>query len=162
MENGSNNAVVYLTKDRFQELENELRMLKTKGRAEMAQKIAEARSYGDLSENSEYDAAREAQQMLEMRIAKLEQTLSRARIIQEGDLPNDRVYILSTVVLQNKKTGEQITYKLVSPEEADFERGKLSITSPVGKALLGRKEGEELAVNVPAGVLEYKILKVSR
>jgi transcription elongation factor GreA len=162
MENGSNNAVVYLTKDRFQELENELRMLKTKGRAEMAQKIAEARSYGDLSENSEYDAAREAQQMLEMRIAKLEQTLSRARIIQEGDLPNDRVYILSTVVLQNKKTGEQITYKLVSPEEADFEQGKLSITSPVGKALLGRKEGEELAVNVPAGVLEYKILKVSR
>ncbi|MGB9773346.1 MAG: transcription elongation factor GreA [Bacteroidota bacterium] len=162
MENGSNNAVVYLTKDRFQELENELRMLKTKGRAEMAQKIAEARSYGDLSENSEYDAAREAQQMLEMRIAKLEQTLSRARIIQEGDLPNDRVYILSTVVLQNKKTGEQITYKLVSPEEADFEQGKLSITSPVGKALLGRKEGEEFAVNVPAGVLEYKILKISR
>ncbi|PIU45674.1 MAG: transcription elongation factor GreA [Ignavibacteriales bacterium CG07_land_8_20_14_0_80_59_12] len=157
----NDNGVVYLTRERFRELERELHELKTKGRTEMAHKIADARSYGDLSENAEYDAAKEAQGHLELRISKLEQTLSRARIIQESDLPNDKIYILSNVVLKNLKSGEEVTYKMVSAEEADFELGKLAITSPIGKALMGKKEGEEVKVNVPAGVFEYKIVKVS-
>jgi len=156
------NGSIYLTRERLVELENELRDLKINGRADMAQKISEARSFGDLSENAEYDAAKEAQQHLELRIAKLEETLSRSRIIESSDLPNDKVYILSVVRLHDLKTEETIDYRLVSPEEADFEKNKISITSPIGKALMGKKAGEVVKVNVPAGVLEYKILKLSR
>lgn len=156
------NGTVYLTRDRLVELENELRNLKINDRVEMAQKIAEARSHGDLSENAEYDAAKEAQQHLELRISKLEDTLSRARIIESSDLPNDKVYILSVVKLHDLKTKETIEYRLVSPEEADFEKNKISLTSPIGKALMGKKVGDLVKVNVPAGILEYKILDLSR
>ncbi|MEP0821694.1 MAG: transcription elongation factor GreA [Ignavibacterium sp.] len=156
------NGHVYLTRERLVELEKELRDLKINGRAEMAQKIAEARGYGDLSENAEYDAAKEAQQHLELRIQKLEDTLSRAQILESSELPNDKVYILSVVKLKDLKSNETIEYRLVSPEEADFEKNKISVTSPIGKALLGRKEGETIKVKVPAGNLEYKLLKVSR
>ncbi len=158
----SNNGKVYLTRERIRELEVELREMKVKGRAEMAQKIAEARSYGDLSENAEYDAAKEAQQHLELRISKVEQTLSRAQIIDSSDLPNDKVYILSFVKLQEVKTGEITDYRLVSPEEADFEKNKISVTSPFGKGLMGRAKGDVVEIKVPAGILKYKILEISR
>jgi len=156
------NGQVYLTRERLVELEKQLRELKINGRAEMATKIAEARSYGDLSENAEYDAAKEAQQHLELRIQKIEETLVRARIIESSDLPNDKVYILSKVKLKDMKTKETIEYLLVSPEEADFDKNKISVTSPIGKALMGKKSGEVLKIKVPAGFLEYKILDVTR
>jgi transcription elongation factor GreA len=157
-----NNGAVYLTRERLVELEHELHRLKVHDRAEMAQKIGEARSHGDLSENAEYDAAKEAQQHLELRIAKLEQTLSRARIIESKDLPNDKVYILSKVKLKDLKTDEVVNYILVSPEEADFEKNKISVTSPIGRGLMGKTQGESIKVAVPAGTLEYKILEISR
>jgi transcription elongation factor GreA len=157
-----NNGSVYLTRERLVELEAELRDLKIKGRAEMAQKIAEARGHGDLTENAEYDAAKEAQEHLEMRIAKLEETLSRAQIIQSSELPNDKVYILSLVLLEDLKSGERIEYRLVSPEEADFEKNKISVTSPFGKGLMGKTKGDLVSIKVPAGELSYKILEINR
>jgi len=155
-------GTVYLTKERMLELERELREMKTKGRAEIADKIAEARSHGDLSENAEYDAAKEEQGLFELRIRKLESVLVRARIINSKDLPNDAVYILSNVTLQDLKNGEVVTYKLVSQEEADSEENKISVSSPIGKALLKRKLGDEVRIVVPAGVLEYRITDISR
>ncbi len=157
-----NNGIVYLTRERLVELERELHELKLNGRAEMARKIAEARAHGDLSENAEYDAAKEEQQHLELKIAKLEHTLSRARIIESKELPNDKVYILSKVKLKDLKTNEIVYYTLVSPEEADFERNKISVTSPLGRGLMGKTEGESAKIQVPAGTLEYKILEISR
>lgn len=156
------NGAVYLTRERLIELENELRELKINGRADIARKIGDARGHGDLSENAEYDAAKEEQQLLELRIAKLEQTLSRAQIIESKDLPNDKVYILSRVKVLDVKTKEEVVYTLVSPEEADFEANKISVTSPIGKSLLGKKEGEIVTIMVPAGTLEYKLLEINR
>lgn len=154
-------GTVYLTRERMLELEKELQHMKVKGRAEIAEKIAEARSHGDLSENAEYDAAKEEQGLFELRISKLEDLLSRARIIDKSDLPTDAVYILSDVTLEDLKTGETVTYKLVSQEEADFEKNKLAVTSPIGKALLKKKVGDIVKVQVPVGTLEYKILEVA-
>jgi transcription elongation factor GreA len=162
VDNNKSNGIVYLTRERLVELEKELHDLKLNGRAEMAQKIGEARSHGDLSENAEYDAAKEAQQHLELKIAKLEQTLSRARIIESNDLPNDKVYILTKVSLKDLKTQENVEYILVSPEEADFERGKISVTSPLGKGLMGKNKGDVVKIPVPAGTLQYQILEISR
>ncbi|MCK5644153.1 MAG: transcription elongation factor GreA [Gammaproteobacteria bacterium] len=153
---------VYLTRERLVAMEQELRQLKTEGRKSMAQKIAEARGHGDLSENAEYDAAKEEQQHLETKIAKLEMSLSRAKIIQAKDLPNDKIYILSNVTLKDLKTGEEYQYLLVSPEESDFDENKISVTSPIGKGLLGRKKGEAVEIKVPAGILHYEILDISR
>ncbi len=157
-----NNGRVYLTRGRLTELEQELKQLKTAGRKEMAQKIAEARGYGDLSENAEYDAAKEAQGLMELRISKLEETLSRARVIEGSDLPNDKVYILSLVKLKDLKSGEVIEYRLVAQEEANFEKNKISVSSPIGKGLIGKTAGEVVKIKVPAGFLEYKILEISR
>ncbi len=162
MGDNKNNGLVYLTRERLVELEEELHNLKLNGRAEMASKIAEARSHGDLSENAEYDAAKEEQQHLELRIAKLEQTLSRARIIESKELPNDKVYILTKVLLVDLKTKEKVDYLLVSPEEADFEKNKISVTSPLGKGLMGKVKGDVVKIPVPAGTLEYKILEIAR
>ena len=157
-----NNGKVYLTREKLTELEHELREMKTNGRADMAVKIAEARGYGDLSENAEYDAAKEAQQHLELRIAKLEETLSRTQIIDISSLPTDKIYILSLVKIQDQRTKQTIEYRLVAPEEADFEKNKISVTSPIGKGLLGKKEGETVVIKVPAGILEYKIIEIGR
>ncbi|MBR9977895.1 MAG: transcription elongation factor GreA [Bacteroidetes bacterium] len=154
-------GTVYLTRERMVELEKQLQQMKSKGRAEMASKIAEARAHGDLSENAEYDAAKEEQGLFELRISKLEDLLSRARIIKKGDLPKDAIYILSDVTLEDLKMGGTVTYKLVSPEEADFEQNKISVTSPIGKALMKRHIGDLITVQVPAGTLEYKIIDVS-
>jgi transcription elongation factor GreA len=161
MNEGKNNGITYLTRERLVELEKELHDLRLHGRAEIAQKISEARSHGDLTENAEYEAAKEEQQHLELKISKLEQTLARARIIEKKDLPNDKVYILSTVTLKDMKTKGTVVYKLVSPEEADFDLNKISVTSPIGKGLLGKKRGEKIKIAVPAGTLEYEILDIS-
>jgi transcription elongation factor GreA len=153
---------VYLTRERLVEIEHELRDLKTNGRKSVAAKIAEARGHGDLSENAEYDAAKEEQQHLELRISKLEMTLARAKIIDARDLPNDKIYILSRVKLKDLKTNEDFEYLLVSPEESDFENNKISVTSPIGKALLGKFRGDMVEIKVPAGMLKYKILDITR
>jgi transcription elongation factor GreA len=153
---------VYLTRERLSEIEAELRELKTSGRKSIAAKIAEARGHGDLSENAEYDAAKEEQQHHELKIARLELTLSRAKIIQASDLPNDKIYILTRVKLKDLKSGEVFTYLLVSPEESDFDADKISVTSPIGKALLGKKPGDSVEVTVPVGKLRYEILDISR
>jgi transcription elongation factor GreA len=154
--------IVYLTRERLVQLEQELHDLKTNGRRTMAQKIADARGHGDLSENAEYDAAKEEQEHLEMRIARLEVTLSKAKLIEAKDLPNDKVYILSRVKLRDLKTDGEFEYLLVSPEEADFDRNKISVTSPIGKSLLGKIKGETVEIKVPAGMLKYKILDIQR
>lgn len=162
MNDANNNGIVYLTRERLVELEQELRQLKVHERTEIAAKIAEARGHGDLSENAEYDAAKEAQQHLELRIAKLEQTLARARIIDSKDLPNDKIYILSNVTLKDIKTKKVLTYKLVSPEEANFDENKISVTSPIGKGLIGKKVNDVVKIAVPAGELSYQIIDISR
>ncbi|MBK8982414.1 MAG: transcription elongation factor GreA [Ignavibacteria bacterium] len=154
--------IVYLTRSRLVEIENELMELKTSGRKLMAEKIAEARSHGDLSENAEYDAAKEAQSHLELKIGKLETMLSRVKIISPDDMPNDEVYILSVVKVLDTKLKEEFTYTLVSPEEADFELDKISVTSPIGNALLGKKKNETVEINVPNGITKYKILEISK
>lgn len=162
MNETKNNGVVYLTRERLVVLEQELHELKVHGRLEIAAKIAEARGHGDLSENAEYDAAKEAQQHLEMKISKLEQTLSRARILESKDLPNDKIYILSNVTVKDVKTKKILKYKLVSPEEADFEENKISVTSPIGRGLIGKKMGDVVKISVPAGELTYEIIEISR
>lgn len=154
----ADNNFVYLTKERLVELEKELQELKTNGRKEIAAKISEARSHGDLSENAEYDAAKEEQGLFELRISKLEQVLSRARIIDASQFPSDQVHILSVVSIKNLKTNKVIEYTLVSPEEADFQAGKISVTSPVGQSLLGYKAGDKVKVKAPAGLMEFEIL----
>lgn len=152
---------VYLTRERLIELEKELQEMKSNGRKEMAAKIAEARSHGDLSENAEYDAAKEEQGLFEMRIAKLEDALSRARVIDTSKMPDDEVHILSKVKIKNIKTKKIVEYLLVSPEEADFQAGKISVTSPVGQGLMGSKAGQIVKVKAPAGLLEFEILEIN-
>ena len=154
--------VVYLTKSRLVEIENELIELKTQGRKEIAEKIAEARAHGDLSENAEYDAAKEAQSHHEFKIGKLEVMLSKVKIISPEDMPDNEVYILSVVKVLDIKAKEEITFTLVSPEEADFEMDKISVTSPIGKALLGKKKNEVVEVDVPDGMIKYKIHNISK
>lgn len=153
---------IYLSEEKFLELQNELIELKTKTRKIVAQKIADARSHGDLSENAEYDAAKHEQELLEMKISKLEETLSKGQVIRPEELPNDKVYILSKVKVKNLKTLQVIEYLLVSPEEADFEQGKISVSSPIGKALMGKTTGEIVEINVPAGKIKFEILEINR
>lgn len=157
----SSEGFVYLTKERLVELEKELQVLKTSGRKEMAQRIADARAHGDLSENAEYDAAKDEQGLLELKISKMESTLSRARIIDSSQFVDGQVHILSKVKIKNIKTKKIFNYILVSPEEADFQEGKISVTSPVGQGLMGSKLGDKIKVNAPAGLLEFEILEIN-
>lgn len=150
--------LVYLSKERIRELEKELTDLKNNGRKHMAERIAEARSHGDLSENAEYDAAKEEQGLFELKISKLEELLSRARVIDTSNMPKDQAHILSTLKVKNLNNAKVFTYTLVSPEEADLEKGKISITSPVGQALMGVKPGQVVQAKVPAGVIKFEIL----
>jgi transcription elongation factor GreA len=152
---------VYLSQEKLHELEKELKELKTNGRKNMAQRIAEARSYGDLSENAEYDAAKEAQGHLELKISKMEEMLSKAKIIDTSKLSNDEVHILSNVEVKNLKNGKVYKYIMVSEEEANLQDGKIAITSPVGSALMGAKKGETVDAKVPAGVVQFKILDIT-
>lgn len=153
-------SIVYLTLEKIHEFEAELGDLRGRGRAEIARKIADARSHGDLSENADYDAAKHEQELMEMRIAQIDAILSRAQIIDPKNTPTDKVYILSRVKLLNLKIDKNIDYMLVSAEEADYERNKLSVTSPLGKALLGKVVGDEVETKVPAGTIRYKILAI--
>ena len=154
-------AVNYYTKDGLQKLKDELTELKTKGRADMAKQIAEARDKGDLSENAEYDAAKEAQGLLELKISKLETVVGNARIIDESSVDTSKVSILSTVKIKNSKNKMEVTYQLVAEEEADLKSGKISVQSPIGKGLLGKKKGETATIKVPAGDMEFEILDIS-
>jgi len=156
----SDQGFVYLTRDRLIELEKELRELKSNGRKEIANKIAEARSHGDLSENAEYDAAKEEQGLFELKISKLENILSRVRVIDSSQFIDGEVHILSEVKIKNLKTDKVFNYKLVSPEEADFQAGKISVTSPVGQGLMGKKVGNKVKVKAPAGILDFEILEI--
>lgn len=151
---------VYLTRERMREIEQELHELKSAGRMEIARMIAEARAHGDLSENSEYDAAKNKQQLHEYRVMQLERTLMSAQIIDDQNLPTDKVVILSSVVVRNTKTNTEQSYTLVSQEEADFEKNKISVSSPIGKALLGKGLNDVVEVTVPAGKMHLKIVKI--
>jgi transcription elongation factor GreA len=152
--------VQYLTQEGYDKLEAELKDLKTRGRREIAEEIAEARAKGDLSENAEYDAAKEAQGHLEDRITKLEDALANARVLDKNDLDLSKVRVLTTVTILNKKMDKEMKYTLVSANEADFAAGKISIDSPIGKALMGREIGEVVEVDVPAGKLELEIKNI--
>lgn len=152
----------YLSREGFEKLEAELRDLKTRGRKEMAEEIAEARAKGDLSENAEYDAAKEAQGMLEKRIAELENALANARILDEEDVNTDKAYLLSTVTIYNHTVDKEVKYTLVSKDEADFSKNKISVESPIGKAILGSEVDEIVKVDVPAGKLKLEIKNIER
>lgn len=152
----------YLSREGYEKLDNELRDLKTRGRKEIADEIAEARAKGDLSENAEYDAAKEAQGMLEKRIAELENALANARILEEEDINTDKAYMLSTVTIHNHKVDKEVKYTLVSKDEANFKENKISVESPIGKAILGSEVGEIVEVEVPAGKLKLEVKKIER
>ena len=146
----------------MKKLRDELNKLKDIERPKASQAIAEARDKGDLSENAEYDAAKEAQGMLEMQIAKLENTLANARIINESELDNSRVLVLSNVEVKNKANSLVMKYKLVAQSEADLKSGKISVESPIGKGLLGKKAGEIAKISVPSGSIELEIISITR
>jgi transcription elongation factor GreA len=152
----------YYTEEGLKKLKDELTMLKSKGRSDMAKQIAEARDKGDLSENAEYDAAKDAQGLLELKISKLEELVSNARLIDETNIDASKVSILSKVVIKNKNTGATMNYLLVAEEEADLKSGKISVKSPIGKGLLGKKKGDIAYIDVPAGKLEFEIIEISR
>jgi len=154
--------VSYYTEEGLKKLRAELNQLKDVERPKASQAIAEARDKGDLSENAEYDAAKEAQGMLEMQIAKLETTLANARIINESELDTSKVLVLSTVEVKNKANNAQMKYKLVAQSEADLKAGKISVDSPIGKGLLGKEVGEVAIISVPNGNIELEIISISR
>ena len=151
---------IYLSRERLREIELELNDLKTNGRKQMAERIAEARSHGDLSENAEYDAAKEEQGLLELKISKLEELLSKAQIIDTSSMDKDKVHILAKVKVKNLKVKKEFTYILVSAEEADLQKGKIAYTSPVGQSLMGAKIGDKVVANVPAGKIQFEILSI--
>lgn len=153
---------IYLTKDGHKKLLEELEYLKTTKRRELSKAVGEARAHGDISENAEYDAAKEAQALNEKRIAELEDKLSRGRILDDENIPKDEVLIGATVKLKDLSTEEELEYTLVSELEADYAQGKISVACPVGQGLLGYKENEIVEIKTPAGTLRYNILKISR
>jgi transcription elongation factor GreA len=153
---------VYLTRDGYKKLIEELELLKTVKRRELAKAIGEARAHGDISENAEYDAAKEAQGLNEKRIAELEEKLRSARILDDENIPKDEVLIGATVKLKDLDTDEELEYTIVSEVEADYSQGKISVSSPVGSALLNHKENDVLEIKIPAGILRYRIVKISR
>lgn len=152
----------YLTNQGYEDLKNELHQLKSVERKNVANAIAEAREKGDLSENAEYDAAKEAQGLLELKIGKLEQMLANSKIIREEDLDLSQVYILSKVRIKNKKMNMEVSYRIVSAKEANLKENKISVDSPIAKALLGKKVGEIAVAQTPNGPMELEILEISR
>ena len=154
--------VTYYTKEGIEKLKEELHFLKTEGRSQIAKAIAEARDKGDLSENAEYDAAKEAQGLHEAKIAKLGELLASARLIDESKLDSSKVLALSIVKIKNIKNGASMTYQLVSETEADLKSGKISVKSPIAKGLLGKSVGDKVEIAVPAGQMEFEILEISR
>ena len=154
--------VSYYTAEGLKKLREEVDFLKSVERPKASQAIADDRDKGDLSENAEYDAAKEAQGLLEMRIAKMEEILANARLIDESQLDTSKVLVLSTVRIKNQVNGMELTYKLVAESEADLKSGKISVTSPIGKGLLGKSVGEIAEIKVPNGTLKFEILEITR
>lgn len=154
--------VSYYTAEGLKNLKEELNQLRDVERPKASQDIAEARDKGDLSENAEYDAAKEAQGLLEMRISKMEATLANARLIDESQLDNSKVLVLSTVKLKNQGNGMEMKYTLVAESEADLKSGKISVNSPIGKGLLGKKVGDTAEITVPNGAIKFEILEITR
>ena len=154
--------VSYYTAEGLKKLKEELNHLRDVERPKASQAIAEARDKGDLSENAEYDAAKEAQGLLELKIAEMEETLANARLIDESQLDTSKVLVLSTVKLKNRGNGMEMKYTLVAESEADLKSGKISVTSPIGKGLLGKKVGETAEITVPNGTLKFDILEITR
>jgi transcription elongation factor GreA len=153
-------AYTYLTKEGYHKLKTELEDL-VKERPKISAQIAEARDKGDLSENAEYDAAREAQGMLELRISKLQQTVDNARIIEEGQMDNTKVYLLARVKIQNLKNNQEMTYQIVSEREADLKASKISVDSPIGKGLLGKSVGDIAQITAPGGLIQFKVISIN-
>ena len=154
--------VSYYTAEGLKKLKDELEQLKSVERPKASQAIAEARDKGDLSENAEYDAAKEAQGLLEMRIAKMEELYANARLIDESQLDVSKVLVLSNVKIKNQANGMEMKYTLVAESEANLKEGKISVTSPIGKGLLGKSVGEIAEINVPNGILKFEIVEISR
>ena len=155
-------TINYYTEEGLQKLKDELHHLKTVQRPAISEQIAEARDKGDLSENAEYDAAKEAQGILEMKIAKMEEIISNARLIDETHMDNSKVYILSKMQIKNKANGMEIEYTLVAENEADIKLRKISIESPIGKGLLGKKVGDIAEIQTPGGLIHFEIISISR
>lgn len=155
-------STVFLTKESFEKIKSEIHYLKTEGRAEAGAALAEAREKGDLSENAEYDAAKEEQAKLEKRIAMLEHALTNVKILDESEIDITKVGILTTIKVKNLKANKEFNYKIVSEIEADFKEGKLSVSSPIGKGLLGHKKGEKVTITTPAGPIDYEILDITK
>ncbi|MEE3037237.1 MAG: transcription elongation factor GreA [Bacteroidota bacterium] len=153
---------VYYTEEGLEKLKNELDFLKTTERANIAKQIAEARDKGDLSENAEYDAAKEAQGLLEAKIAKLESELSKARILDESQIDNSKVLIMSKVTIKNMVNSMTMTYLIVPESEADLKTKKISVNSPIAKGLLGKKVGEVAEIQVPSGLMKFEIVEITR
>ena len=153
---------VYLSHEGYEKLRRELEQLKTSKRREISKAIGEARAHGDLSENAEYTYAKEAQGLNEKRIAELEDKLARAKLIDESAMPRDEILIGAKVKLKDLDSAEELEYSLVAEEEADYSAGKISITSPVGEALLGHKKNDTVKIKIPAGTLRYKVITISR
>jgi transcription elongation factor GreA len=152
----------YYTAETLEKLKAELHHLKIQGRSDMAKQIAEARDKGDLSENAEYDAAKDAQGHLELKISKMETVISNARVLDESTIDVTKVSIYSIVKIKNTKTGMEVTYTIVSEEEADLRAGKISVSSPCGKGLLGKQVGEKAEIQAPAGTMEFEVMSLAR
>ncbi|MDR2692276.1 MAG: transcription elongation factor GreA [Dysgonamonadaceae bacterium] len=154
-------SVHYLTKEGYHKLLEEVNYLETEQRPAISRQIAEARDKGDLSENAEYDAAKEAQGMLEAKISRLKTVLSNARLIDESQISTDSVQILNKVTIRNTKNNQKMTYMLVSESEADLKQGKIAIGTPIGKGLLGKKTGDIVDIKVPNGILNFEIVDIT-
>ena len=154
--------IAYYTEEGLKKLKDELYNMKTVQRPSISEQIAEARDKGDLSENAEYDAAKEAQGLLEMKIAKMEELISKARIIDNSLIDNSKVFILSTVTIKNVANGMEMQYTLVAESEADLKAKKISVDSPIGKGLLGKKIGDIADVQTPNGIMQFEIIDITR
>ena len=152
----------YFTEEGLQRLRDELEQLRTIERPKISQHIAEARDKGDLSENAEYDAAKEAQGLLELKISKLQEKLHNARIIDESKMDSSKALLLSTVTIKNLKNGAQMQYTLVPEDDSDLKKGKISVESPIAKGLLGKEVGDKVDIVVPAGTILFEIIEISR
>lgn len=151
----------YYTAEGLKRLQDELVNLKSKGRSDMAKQIAEARDKGDLSENAEYDAAKDAQGLLELKISKLEDVVSNARVLDETTIDTSKVSIMTTVKIKNKKNNATFKYTLVAEEESDLKTNKISVKSPIGKGLLGKKKGDMASIDAPSGKIEFEVLEIT-
>lgn len=153
---------IILTREGYEKLIAELNHLKTKKRREVANQLEHARAFGDLRENAEYETAKEAKRQLERRIGEMELKLAHARVVDQSEISADKIYLGATVELKNLDSGETIHYTLVAQDEANFEQGKISVSSPIGKGLLGKAENEKAEIQVPAGKLRFQVLKITR